>query len=96
MGVRSTDFPRAELNLATARSRQGLCWLGMMPDLRAIDGGKAKRAKTLAEARILKCDCGKSSVLLDGHINPVVDKNGKTLHRGTPVRICAGCGRVIE
>jgi hypothetical protein len=63
-----------------------------MADLRAIRGNKPK---ALAEARILQCPCG-SRTVIEARVGVAVDKQGKTIHRGTLVRTCAGCGRVVE
>lgn len=63
-----------------------------MGDLKAIRGGKPKE---LAKARILECRCG-SRKLIEARVGVAVDKNGRTIHRGTLVRQCLKCGEVVE
>ena len=64
-----------------------------MTGLRVIDGGK--KAKRLAEARILECPCG-NRTFVEARTGILLDKQGKTLHKGTLTRVCANCGRVSE
>ena len=63
-----------------------------MPDLHAIRGNKPK---ALAEARILECQCG-SRTFTEARTGVAVDSKGKTIHRGTLVRMCAHCGRAVQ
>jgi DNA-directed RNA polymerase subunit RPC12/RpoP len=63
-----------------------------MGELRAIRGGKPK---ALATARVLECQCGSRS-LIEVRVGVAVDKHGKVVHRGTLVRKCAQCGRLVE
>lgn len=63
--------------------------------LRSIDGGKAARAKVLAKARVLTCTCG-STHLIEVRIGVAVDDCGRVIHKGTIVRKCAQCGKVVE
>lgn len=61
-------------------------------DLKAIRGNKPK---AMAEARILECPCG-SRRIREERIGVAVDASGKTVHRGTLVRVCGECGKVLE
>ena len=61
-----------------------------MVELRSIRGGK--RVKAMAEARILECPCG-SRTFTEARTGVALDKQGKTIHRGTLTRICAHCGK---
>jgi hypothetical protein len=63
-----------------------------MADLRSIDGGKAKRAARVAEARLLKCVCG-CHTFVEARTGILLDKTGKAVHRGTVTRVCASCGK---
>lgn len=63
-----------------------------MADLRAIRGNKPK---ALAEARILECPCG-SRRIVEQRVGVAVDAKGKTIHRGTLVRVCGVCGKQID
>ena len=63
-----------------------------MTNLRAITGGK--RAKAMAEARILQCPCGSREVI-ETRTGVVLGKDGKVIHRGTLGRKCAACGKEL-
>jgi hypothetical protein len=65
-----------------------------MADIRAIDGGRRRRAETLAEARILQCPCGSRRVR-EERVGVVLGPSGKVVHRGTLVRVCGECGKVL-
>lgn len=63
--------------------------------LRSIDGGKTARAKVLARARVLTCLCG-STHLREIRIGIAVDDYGRVVHKGTVVRKCDQCGKLVE
>ena len=66
-----------------------------MTELRAIDGSKARKAKTMAASRILQCKCGSRQVR-DEYVGRVVEGNGRTVLKGTRITVCGVCGKTVE
>lgn len=66
-----------------------------MPKLRAIDGGKQRRADTLSSARILECPKCQGRRFRDEYIGRLIGKGGKVVHKGTQVMVCGQCGEVL-
>ena len=67
-----------------------------MGKLTAIQGGKTEaRAKALAAARIIECACG-SRTLIETRTGVAVDRHNRVVHRGTLMRKCAFCGKLVE
>lgn len=67
-----------------------------MSKLRAIDGGKQRRADTLSAAVIVECPkCG-SRRIRDEYVGRLIGKGGKVVHKGTPVMVCGQCGEVVR
>jgi hypothetical protein len=66
-----------------------------MPELRAIDGGKAKRAAKVAETRILECPCG-CRTFVEARTGILIDKDGKVVHKGALTRRCVSCAKLVN
>ena len=64
-----------------------------MTGLRVIDGGK--KARRLAEARILECPCG-NRTFVEARTGILIDKEGRVVHKGTLTRHCTACGKLIS
>ena len=62
-----------------------------MNGLRVIDGGK--KAKRLAESRVLECSCG-CRTFVEARTGILLDKDGKVVHKGTATRHCVSCGKM--
>jgi len=60
--------------------------------LKAIRGGTPEQ---LAKARVLECRCG-SRTVIEARVGVAIDKKGRTVHRGTLVRICLKCREIVE
>lgn len=67
-----------------------------MPKLRAIDGGKQRRADTLSAAVILECPKCHSRRVRDEYVGRLIGKGGKVVHKGTLVMVCGQCGEVLR
>lgn len=64
-----------------------------MTDLRVIDGGK--KAKRIAEAKILECVCG-CRTFVEARTGILQDKDGNVVHKGTLTRHCVSCGKLVS
>ena len=64
-----------------------------MTDLRVIDG--SKKAKRIAEAKILECSCG-CRTFVEARTGILIDKDGKVVHNGTLTRHCVSCGKMVS
>lgn len=64
-----------------------------MTGLRIIDG--SKKAKRIAEARILECSCG-CRTFVEARTGILLDKGGKVVHKGTLTRHCTACGKLQQ
>lgn len=73
--------------------------LNTVTELRSIDGGKTRRAKTMAAARVLVCknpSCHGNRGLSDNYIGRMVDGNGRAIFKGTRIAVCSMCRRPME
>lgn len=64
--------------------------------IRAIDGGKKQRAKTMAGAYIVECPKCTSRRIRDEYVGRVIGRSGKVVHKGTHIIVCGQCGHLIE
>lgn len=64
-----------------------------MAGLHVIDG--SKKAKRLAEARILECECT-CRTFVEARTGILLDKDGKVIHKGTLTRHCVSCGKIAQ
>jgi hypothetical protein len=64
-----------------------------MTGLRVIDGGK--KAKRMAEARILECECT-CRTFVEARTGILIDKDGKVVHKGALTRHCVSCGKLVN